>query len=180
VADAALAVLAEQGTRGLTHRAVDERAGLPQGSTSNVFRSRAALLEGALRRHSASDLAVANTTGGGDPDLPAMSREQLTAVITAGVEGVLGRLPHSVARFELLLEATRREELHEQVRAARAPFAAGAARLLSASGCKTPERHARQLLAALDGVILAELHGSGAALDHDDIAQLVARLIETC
>src|ERR1700761_2889176 len=50
VADAALALLAERGTRGLTHRAVDEAAGLPQGSTSNIARTRRALLELAVRR----------------------------------------------------------------------------------------------------------------------------------
>ncbi|MEU7280096.1 TetR family transcriptional regulator [Streptomyces sp. NPDC045431] len=50
IADAALALLAERGMRGLTHRAVDERAGLPQGSTSNHARTRQALLEAAVRR----------------------------------------------------------------------------------------------------------------------------------
>ncbi|HEY1174567.1 MAG TPA: TetR family transcriptional regulator, partial [Phytomonospora sp.] len=50
VADAAIALLADKGTRGLTHRAVDEQAGLPQGSTSYYFRSREALLKGALDR----------------------------------------------------------------------------------------------------------------------------------
>src|SRR5262245_42599709 len=44
--DAAIEVLAERGTRGLTHRAVDARAGLPLGSTSNRFRTRNALLGG--------------------------------------------------------------------------------------------------------------------------------------
>ncbi|MER6985055.1 TetR/AcrR family transcriptional regulator, partial [Streptomyces carpinensis] len=50
VADAALALLAERGMRGLTHRAVDEAAGLPQGSTSNLARTRQALLDLAVRR----------------------------------------------------------------------------------------------------------------------------------
>ncbi|MET9923041.1 TetR family transcriptional regulator, partial [Streptomyces sp. NPDC006435] len=50
IADAALALLAERGMRGLTHRAVDERAGLPQGSTSNYARTRQSLLEAAVRR----------------------------------------------------------------------------------------------------------------------------------
>lgn len=50
VADAALRLLAERGMRGLTHRAVDEAAGLPQGSTSNHARTRLALLETAVRR----------------------------------------------------------------------------------------------------------------------------------
>ena len=37
-----------EGLRSLTHVRVDERAGLPKGSTSNHFRTRAALLEGVL------------------------------------------------------------------------------------------------------------------------------------
>ncbi len=50
IADTALALLAERGMRGLTHRAVDEAAGLPPGSTSNHARTRAALLKAAVRR----------------------------------------------------------------------------------------------------------------------------------
>jgi AcrR family transcriptional regulator len=50
IADAAIALLAERGLRGLTHRAVDEAAGLPPGSTSNHARTRAALLSAALDR----------------------------------------------------------------------------------------------------------------------------------
>ncbi|MEV1172971.1 TetR/AcrR family transcriptional regulator, partial [Nonomuraea sp. NPDC049784] len=50
VADTAITLLAERGMRGLTHRAVDEAAGLPPGSTSNLARTRAALLELTLAR----------------------------------------------------------------------------------------------------------------------------------
>lgn len=42
--DAAIAVLSRGGARSLTHRAVDETAGLTSGSTSNVFRTRQALV----------------------------------------------------------------------------------------------------------------------------------------
>ena len=50
VADAALDVLAHHGSRGLTHRAVDAAAGLPAGSTSYYYRSRAALLSACVER----------------------------------------------------------------------------------------------------------------------------------
>ena len=43
VADAAIAVLADHGGRGLTHRAVDQAAGLAPGTTSNYARTREAL-----------------------------------------------------------------------------------------------------------------------------------------
>jgi DNA-binding transcriptional regulator YbjK len=50
VGDAAIAVLAEHGARGLTHRAVDQAAGLPPGTTSNYARTRSALLALTLAR----------------------------------------------------------------------------------------------------------------------------------
>ncbi|MEU0491715.1 TetR family transcriptional regulator [Nocardiopsis sp. NPDC006139] len=42
--DAAIDVLAEEGARGLTFRAVDARAGVPTGTASNYFSDRAQLL----------------------------------------------------------------------------------------------------------------------------------------
>ncbi|WP_305093090.1 TetR/AcrR family transcriptional regulator [Prescottella sp. R16] len=50
LADAGLTVLADQGARGLTHRAVDREAGVPVGTTSNYFRSRDALVAGLVAR----------------------------------------------------------------------------------------------------------------------------------
>jgi AcrR family transcriptional regulator len=50
VLDAAIEVLGNRGMRNLTHRAVDDRAGLPMGSTSNLFRTREALIAGVLGR----------------------------------------------------------------------------------------------------------------------------------
>ena len=50
ILDAAIETLGTRGMRGLTHRAVDEAAGLPEGSTSNHFRSRDALLAGIAER----------------------------------------------------------------------------------------------------------------------------------
>lgn len=58
IADTALTLLAERGMRGLTHRAVDELAGLPQGSTSNHARTRQALLEAAVRRQAEREARV--------------------------------------------------------------------------------------------------------------------------
>jgi DNA-binding transcriptional regulator YbjK len=46
--DAAVELLGAEGVRALTHARVDERAGLPPGSTSNWFRTRRALLGGVV------------------------------------------------------------------------------------------------------------------------------------
>ncbi|HEX5298168.1 MAG TPA: TetR/AcrR family transcriptional regulator [Streptosporangiaceae bacterium] len=64
IGDAAIAVLAEHGARGLTHRAVDRAAGLPAGTTSNYARTRAALLTLVLAR--IDELDTAEATGGVD------------------------------------------------------------------------------------------------------------------
>ena len=68
VGDAAIAVLAEHGARGLTHRAVDQAAGLPPGTTSNYARTRAALLTLVLTRIDELDTAEA-ISGADDVDV---------------------------------------------------------------------------------------------------------------
>jgi DNA-binding transcriptional regulator YbjK len=50
VLDAAIELLGTEGLRALSHVRVDQRAGLPKGSTSNYFRTRAALLIGVADR----------------------------------------------------------------------------------------------------------------------------------
>ncbi|WP_369198718.1 TetR/AcrR family transcriptional regulator [Streptomyces djakartensis] len=48
--DAAIDVLAREGSRGLTLRAVDTQAGVPVGTSSNYFRNRDELLLQIMRR----------------------------------------------------------------------------------------------------------------------------------
>jgi len=50
ILDAALAVVGDRGLAGATHRAVDEAAGLPQGSTSYYFPRKTGLIEAAATR----------------------------------------------------------------------------------------------------------------------------------
>ena len=117
IADTALDLLAERGMRGLTHRAVDEAAGLPQGSTSNHARTRLALLEAAVRRlaeREAQVLAMHEM-----PD-PRGGRDALVEALSLAVHRSLTRHRELlVARYELALEATRRPELRDVLRRAR-------------------------------------------------------------
>lgn len=50
LADTAIGVVATEGLRGLTHRAVDDFAGLPVGSTSNCYNTRNDLVTGIASR----------------------------------------------------------------------------------------------------------------------------------
>lgn len=53
---AAIDLLADEGIRALTHLRVDDRAGLPRGSTSNVYRTREALLVGVAQHMADSEV----------------------------------------------------------------------------------------------------------------------------
>ena len=50
LADAAITVLAREGGRGLTHRAVDREAGVPEGTAKNYYPTRDSLLTAAANR----------------------------------------------------------------------------------------------------------------------------------
>ncbi|MGV9426002.1 TetR/AcrR family transcriptional regulator [Streptomyces sp. NPDC003656] len=158
VADTAIALLAERGMRGLTHRAVDEAAGLPQGSTSNVARTRQALLELAVRRHAEREAGV--LAEGETPD-PSGGAESLADGLALAVHRLLteGRTL-LVARYELALEATRRPGLRAFYDATGAVFKDQLAALLTAAGSPDPTRHVLSLLAWMDGLMFACTAGS--------------------
>jgi hypothetical protein len=186
VGDAAIAVLADQGARGLTHRAVDQAAGLPPGTTSNYARTREALLTLALTRIAELDAAEGAAglyeTGISENGMPenGMSGSELAdgrsgagAALSPGrLAGGLAWMVHRMvtepearrrarARFELALEATRRPELRAAYDEMGRRFRAQTSRLLAASGSAEPERDAWTLIAWLEGTAFYALAGAG-------------------
>ncbi|MFI8950482.1 TetR/AcrR family transcriptional regulator [Streptomyces sp. NPDC053750] len=158
VADAALALLAERGMRGLTHRAVDETAGLPQGSTSNLARTRQALLELAVRRLADREARVLALHEMPDP------RDGLEALVDALALATHRALTRNrdltLARYELALEATRRPELRAHFDAAGARFREQLGVLVTAMGSADPPRHVLSLVAWADGLMFSCVAGS--------------------
>ena len=117
LADAAIAILAGQGSHHLTHRAVDRRAGVPAGTTANYFPQRDDLLDAAARRIvdlSVTDMKAASaptqTGPPARPDLASLLGDALFAAATVLRERYL-------AIYELLLEATRRPRLGQTLAA---------------------------------------------------------------
>ncbi len=116
--DASIEVLARDGARGLTFRAVDQEAGVPAGTASNYFPNRDALLVQVGNRYYErlipSDEAMAKSRG-------PQTRETMTELMTEVVERVFHFRTGYLAILELRLEATRRPELQalltERVRA---------------------------------------------------------------
>lgn len=145
ILDAAIAVLGGQGTRELTHRAVDAAAGLPQGSTSNYFRSRDALLDGVVARVTARER---------DALPPSFDVDGLAAFVIAAVTE---RRDLTLARFALLVEAAHRPHLQEALRAASGPVSRWAVEAMRAAGSAHPERDASIVGAQVDALTLRQL-----------------------
>ncbi|UXY26246.1 TetR/AcrR family transcriptional regulator [Streptomyces sp. HUAS TT20] len=158
IADTALTLLAERGMRGLTHRAVDEAAGLPQGSTSNLARTRQALLELAVRRHAEREARLLAV--GEMPD-PSGGLDALTEGLALAVHRTLTRnRALLVARYELALEATRRPELRAFYDATGAVFREQLTAMLTAVGSPDPARHVLSLVAWADGLMFSCVAGT--------------------
>ena len=108
--DAAIQVLAEHGSRGLTHGQVDRYAGVPEGTTSYYYRTRSALLRGVGKR--VGEIDVANLRSVIDEPLDSKSPfahlAELTMMQADGPGLMLNR-----ARHELLLGAARDPDLAE-------------------------------------------------------------------
>jgi hypothetical protein len=155
VADAAIAVLADHGGRGLTHRAVDQAAGVPPGTNSNYARTREALLTLTLARIAELDLAegAAGVAVSGLADGVAQMVHQW--IIEPG------RRQRFLARLELAFEATRRPELRAAYDEMGRGFRAEAARLLAVAGSAHPERDAWTLIAWVEGTAFYALAGAG-------------------
>ncbi|MEU4468247.1 TetR/AcrR family transcriptional regulator [Streptomyces sp. NPDC024017] len=162
VADTALALLAERGMRGLTHRAVDEAAALSQGSTSNLARTRQALLELAVRRladREARVLALHEM-----PDPAAGAGPLVDALALAAHRALTSNRALTLARYELALEATRRPELRAYFDATGARFRDQLTALVTGMGSTDPARHTLSLIAWADGLMFSCVAGSfGAA-----------------
>ncbi len=107
--DAAIEVLADEGSRGLTLRAVDQAAGVPTGTTSNYFNNRADLLEQLMlrvrERLTPDPSALAETMR----ETP--SRDLVKTLMHQLLDRTRRERSSHLALLELRLEATRRPEL---------------------------------------------------------------------
>jgi DNA-binding transcriptional regulator YbjK len=172
LADAAMLILAREGTRGLTHRAVDAEAGEPSGTTSRYFRTRRALLTAVMER----------ARGLHFPDL--------TAPEVDGASGVADRLAHIVqsaitanrvrhlAMAELFLESTRRPELLDGLSATRDAQTRLLGQICRAGGIEVTARQEATLAAVMTGLVFIGMT-TPKPLGLDDPAEIRAILHAT-
>ncbi|MEU4392027.1 TetR family transcriptional regulator C-terminal domain-containing protein [Kribbella sp. NPDC023855] len=162
IADAAIHLVATRGLRGLTHRAVDEEAGLPPGSTSYYLRTRDALLSACVDRMLERDLARGSA---GTARPPGLDLEEF--LVNMLLQLVRDRPDDLVARYELSLEASRRPDLRNAIIEGGRRLRENLATFLAALDVPDPDQAAWPVAALMDGLMYDRVAGAGSSLSEE-------------
>lgn len=152
--DAAVVLLGTEGVRALSHARVDDRAGLPPGSTSNWFRTRRALLGGVVDWIAESERADVDPTGMPHVTGPADLVDGLCAMTELQTSRYAVR---TRARYALFLELSGDPELVEPLLRQRRQFEVWTEGVVAAAGIPDPGPAARALMALAEGLLLHRL-----------------------
>lgn len=160
--DAAISVLGNRGLRQLTHRTVDAEAGLPTGATSNVFRTREALVEGVLERLQELEKAAWQQIAGApkptSPEEFAALLGRMTRNLATGEGRVL-----TLARHAIFLEAALSPVLQQRITADQRRLEEWGVPWVAGLGSRDPLGDFWALLGTVDGVL-----GNQLAAPRDD------------
>jgi DNA-binding transcriptional regulator YbjK len=174
--DAAISVLGERGTHALTHRAVDAAAGLPAGSASNYFRTRDALLNAVVERFAARERA--NWEDIAAKVCPATPGELAQALAMFAQDSTGPQRTLTLARYAILVEASIRPSLREQLAATGGRVDAWFMNSLRVAGSSDPERDAPIVMNHWTGLVLHQLANPDPAFDPSaQIAALVTAVV---
>ncbi|QEW03816.1 TetR/AcrR family transcriptional regulator [Microbacterium lushaniae] len=143
---AAVELVGGEGIRALTHGRVDAAAGLPPGSTSNHFRTRAALLAGVIEWIATEERS--------DAGLPSIStRDDLVRGLARMIEVQSGpQALRTRARYALFIEAD--VETSRPLLDQRATFEAWIRGILRQLGGPPAEQQTRFVMAMAEGLLL--------------------------
>lgn len=170
LADAAISLIAGNGIRALTHRAVDAAAQVPTGTTSYHFRTRRDLVRGILVRIARLNVARLAGLPGPSTDLDSApvtrqerlaEAEQLAERAAAFVDGQIGEhRDRTLARMACQIEVASDPDLSEILHAG-GQFRTMAIAAVTRLGATDPTCHADGLISLLDGLQYDRLVGLG-------------------
>jgi DNA-binding transcriptional regulator YbjK len=153
--DAALAVVDSDGIRGLTHRRLEDEAGLARGSARYHIGTNDQIIAATLEHAALRDMRMIEAAWARlGLDALAGSKASIPKMAAALVSTVLENPGVTRARYELLLEATRRPSLKAEAQRWRAHFVDYTELGLTAAGLDDPHTAALLLGAMLDGLTL--------------------------
>lgn len=158
IAQAAMELAAETGGRGLTHRRIDRRLALPEGTTSNYARSRRDLLLMVTERISETAYLRA-------PDAsPVRTAEDAVDQLTVAFEQVADRGIDIRARMALTIDCLDDPELHSLLTSGspvKATILEQARQLLDELGVPNVDQRAIDLISIMNGLFYDRLIGYG-------------------
>jgi DNA-binding transcriptional regulator YbjK len=146
---AAIELLGAEGLRALTHGRVDDKAGLPKGSTSNYFRTRAALLSGVVDEILARELVSVDAAFG-----PASPADLVDAMVGLLEHTTVTNRVLTTARLVLFMEASHDSSLREALSQGRTAMQSATASALARLGARDPQVSAGAIMACFEGLIL--------------------------
>ena len=176
LADAAIEILGTAGIHHLSHRAVDEQAGLPPGTASNYFPRRGDLLAAAAHRVAQLNLA----------DMAAADREAATPAGPDLLAQLIGAALHDFATrhrtrylavFELTLEATRQPRLAETMAQLGAAMVDATVAEHRALGLPTSPQQVQALSTLFAGTLLTLVTGPPGAVTPQSTLALARCLV---
>ncbi|MGK8464131.1 TetR/AcrR family transcriptional regulator [Nocardia cyriacigeorgica] len=171
LADTALALIDEHGLAQVTHRAIDTAAGVPLGTTSNYFPTRAALYEAIARRILDQQLDAEPEPVGEE----ATTQDVADYLAAAGDASAGAARNRYLARFELSLEASRNAELAAIMRELRAVTVRKRAVQIRAAYPHATEERVDAIASLLTGVAFDRLTLDVPAMDTAAVARAVLR-----
>lgn len=155
LADAAITILARDGARGLTHRAVDRQAGVPEGTTKNYYATRDAILQAAAHRMADHHRAAVDQLHATTPT--GTTRHQLRQLYPALIRRAHHDPTQTLALIELYLEAVRTPAVRTALATMSTTNAHATTELHHTAGVPSTTTDTGLLDACLLGVLLSRL-----------------------
>lgn len=167
---AAIELVATEGLRALTHRRVDQRASLPPGSTSNYFRTRAALYQGVVDRMVSRELPLV------DDESRALTPDALAGALTDLFEFLIGPgRDQTAARMAMFVESAHDQDLRSALAAGRDRFELVLRQQLASAGAADPDLGVQLIAVCFEGMFLHRLGGYADV----DAARVIRAIVQT-
>lgn len=175
IGDAAIEVLAAEGSRGLTHRAVDRYLNWPEGTTSRFFRTRDALMTAVVDRLIEVEVGYFEKWWSGVELEGPISRDEVAGILASAFTDWIKGGNRQLARYALSLEGLRRPAVQAAIVEGRTQMNAVIGKALVAAGIPDGASQATILVSAIDGLCHDYLLHPPIAIDPRHIESIVRR-----
>lgn len=176
LADAAIDILGTAGIHKLSHRSVDEQAGLPAGTASNYFPRRDDLLAAAAGR--VAELRLASMASADSQVTGPVDLDQLADLIGSDLyrSATQDRI-RSLALYELMLQASRQAELGQAMAGLWADALTATIAEHRALGLPTTPEQVQALMTLFGGALLTLVTGPPQAVTRTAVLALARCLV---